>query len=76
MSVRSTYPGHFFSGEFTAERKRHAQEAPLVSLRKPPAVVNLARAEQLVRKAEEPKDGQASRVLNAKTPERSGVLNV
>lgn len=49
------------------------KKPPPVSLRKPPAAVDLARAEQFVRKAEEPKDAQTPRPPNVKPPERSDV---
>lgn len=49
------------------------KKPPPVSLRKPPAAVDLARAEQFVRKAEEPKDAQTPRPPNVKPLERSDV---
>lgn len=46
------------------------KKPPPVSLRKPPAAVDLDRAEAFVRKPEEPKDVKATERLSVKTPER------
>lgn len=52
------------------------KKPPPVSLRKPPAAVDLDRAEAFVRKPEEPKDTKASERLSVKTPERPDVRKV